>query len=57
MTGGDGIRHKTDIALVIAELQEEIDSLVVTCLRQQHVLETLLRELNVLQTEFSRASS
>jgi hypothetical protein len=50
------MRQKTDIALVIAELQEEIDCLVATCLRQQHVLDTLLRELKVLQTEFSGAS-
>jgi hypothetical protein len=49
------MRQKTDIALVIAELQEEIDCLVATCLRQQHVLDTLLRELKVLQTEFSGA--
>jgi hypothetical protein len=47
--------QKTDIALIIAELQEEIDGLVATCLRQQHVLENLLRELKVLQTEYSGA--
>jgi hypothetical protein len=57
MSGENVMRQKTDIALVIAELQEEIDGLVATCLRQQHVLETLLRELNVLQTEFTGASS
>jgi hypothetical protein len=57
MSGEDVIRQKTDLALLIAELQEEIDSLVATCLRQQQVLETLLRELTVLQTEFSGAPS
>jgi hypothetical protein len=56
MSGEDVMRQKPDVELIIAELQEEIDCLVATCLRQQHVLETLLRELKVLQTKFSGAS-
>jgi hypothetical protein len=53
MSREDAMRQKTEIALAIAELQEEMDGLVATCLGKQHVLETLLRDLKVLQTEFS----
>jgi hypothetical protein len=48
------VRHKTDLPLLIAEWQEPIDGLA-ACLRQEHV--SLLREPNVLQAEYSGASS
>jgi hypothetical protein len=49
------VRQKTDLPLLIVEWQEQIDDLVAACLRQAHV--SLLREPNVLQTEYSGAPS
>jgi hypothetical protein len=48
------VRQKTDLPLLIAEWQEQIDGLVGACCRQEHV--SLLREPNVQRTEYSGAA-
>jgi hypothetical protein len=51
------VRQTTDLPLLIGEWQEQINGLVATCLRQEHVGDTISRELNELQTEYLGAPS
>lgn len=51
------MRQHTDVALVIAQLQEEIDSLIAACLRQQHLLDQLLTEVDTLPVDLLARSS
>jgi len=47
----NSMRQHTDVALVIAQLQEEIDSLIAACMRQQHLLDQLLTEVDTLPAD------
>jgi hypothetical protein len=51
------MRRQTDVALVIAQLQEEIDSLIAACLRQKHLLDQLLTAVDTLPVDLLARSS
>ena len=51
------MRRHVDFALVIAQLQEEIVGLIAACLRQQHLLDQLLTDVDTLPVDLLARSS